>query len=66
MKNKLIRQLQLQKNKFAAVYYYIRSLMASNPIQTAKENLKVLFDEARKSVSRMLIGWKILFFYSLH
>lgn len=25
--------------------------MASNPIQTAKENLKVLFDEARKSVS---------------
>ncbi|XP_037030209.1 telomerase-binding protein EST1A isoform X2 [Bradysia coprophila] len=37
------------KNKFAAVYYYIRSLKASNPIQTAKENLKVLFDEARKS-----------------
>lgn len=37
------------KNKFAAVYYYIRSLKASNPIQTANENLKVLFDEARKS-----------------
>ncbi|KAJ6639859.1 Telomerase-binding protein EST1A [Pseudolycoriella hygida] len=41
--------IKLQKNKFAAVYYYIRSLMASNPIQTAKENLKVLFDEARKN-----------------
>lgn len=52
----ILNKILLQKNKFSAVYYYIRSLMASNPIQTAKENLKVLFDEARKSVSRTLIG----------
>lgn len=36
------------KRKFDAVYFHMRSLMSSNPIHSAKESLKVLFDEARK------------------
>lgn len=36
------------KRKIDAVYYYMRSLMASNPIQSAKESLLSLFDNNRK------------------
>ena len=34
-----------------AVYLYMRSLMASNPFQSARESLVSLFDENRKKVS---------------
>ena len=34
-----------------AVYYYMRNLMSSNPMDSAWENLKTLFDEIRKKVS---------------
>lgn len=40
----------LQKNKFDAVYYYMRSLMASNPFFTARDSLLALFDDNRKKV----------------
>lgn len=40
-----------QKRKFDAVYYHMRSLTASNPIHSARESLKVLFDETRKKVN---------------
>ncbi|CAL1271359.1 unnamed protein product [Larinioides sclopetarius] len=36
------------RRKLDAVYYYMRSLAASNPILTAKESLLSLFEEARK------------------
>lgn len=42
----------LQKRKVDAVYYYMRNLMSSNPITSAKENLATLFDEIRKKVRR--------------
>lgn len=32
------------------MYYYMRSLAASNPFLTAREGLLNLFDEARKKV----------------
>ncbi|XP_061607424.1 telomerase-binding protein EST1A isoform X2 [Phyllopteryx taeniolatus] len=35
------------KRKLDAVYYYMRSLAASNPILTAKESLTSLFEEAK-------------------
>lgn len=34
--------------RFDAVYYYVRSLLTSNSIQTAKESLLDLFDEIRR------------------
>ena len=40
----------LQKHKLDAVYYYMRSLAASNPFITARESLMSLFNEARKKV----------------
>ncbi|PSN43517.1 hypothetical protein C0J52_21207 [Blattella germanica] len=36
------------RRKLDAVYYYMRSLMASNPFQSARESLLSLFDESRK------------------
>ncbi|CAH1802167.1 unnamed protein product, partial [Owenia fusiformis] len=36
------------RRKLDAVYYYMRSLAASNPFLTARESLMALFDEARK------------------
>ncbi|KAF4519712.1 hypothetical protein B566_EDAN003962 [Ephemera danica] len=36
------------RRKLDAVYFYMRSLMASNPFQTARESLLALFDENRK------------------
>lgn len=41
---------KLQKRKLDAVYYYMRSLAASNPILTAKESLMSLFEEAKRKV----------------
>ena len=43
--------LCLQKHKLDAVYYYMRSLSATNPFLSAREGLNQLFDEARKKVS---------------
>lgn len=45
----------VQKRKLDAVYYYMRSLAASNPILTAKESLMSLFEEAKRKV------WTYLF-----
>ena len=36
------------RRKLDAVYYYMRSLAASNPFITARESLMTLFDDARK------------------
>ncbi|KAJ8915058.1 hypothetical protein NQ315_014313 [Exocentrus adspersus] len=36
------------RRKLDAVYYYMRSLMSSNPVPSARENLISLFDENRK------------------
>ncbi|XP_055903982.1 telomerase-binding protein EST1A [Eupeodes corollae] len=36
------------RKKLDAIYYHMRSLMSSNAIQSARESLKVLFDEIRK------------------
>ncbi|KAG5884605.1 hypothetical protein JTB14_024358 [Gonioctena quinquepunctata] len=36
------------RRKLDAVYYYMRSLMSSNPVPSARENLNSLFDENRK------------------
>lgn len=42
----------LQRRKLDAVYYYMRSLAASNPILTAKESLMSLFEETKRKVRR--------------
>ncbi|XP_053375984.1 telomerase-binding protein EST1A-like isoform X2 [Mercenaria mercenaria] len=42
------------KHKLDAVYYYMRSLAASNPFITARESLMSLFNEARKKYMRMM------------
>ncbi|KAK3550109.1 hypothetical protein QTP86_020662 [Hemibagrus guttatus] len=42
------------KRKLDAVYYYMRSLAASNPILTAKESLMSLFEESKRKVERRL------------
>ncbi|XP_030746868.1 uncharacterized protein LOC115875527 isoform X2 [Sitophilus oryzae] len=36
------------KRKLDAVYYYMRSLMSSNPVPSARESLISLFEESRK------------------
>ncbi|XP_055683331.1 telomerase-binding protein EST1A isoform X2 [Lutzomyia longipalpis] len=36
------------KRKVDAVYFYMRSLMSSNPFKSARESLLALFDETRK------------------
>ncbi|KAM6907322.1 telomerase-binding protein EST1A [Xenentodon cancila] len=41
------------KRKLDAVYYYMRSLAASNPILTAKESLMSLFEEAKRKVEQL-------------
>ncbi|RUS90682.1 hypothetical protein EGW08_001582, partial [Elysia chlorotica] len=38
------------RRKLDAVYYYMRSLAASNPILTARESLMSIFDEVRRKV----------------
>ncbi|XP_052423477.1 telomerase-binding protein EST1A isoform X1 [Carassius gibelio] len=41
------------KRKLDAVYYYMRSLAASNPILTAKESLMTLFEEAKRKADQI-------------
>ncbi|KTG43957.1 hypothetical protein cypCar_00009545 [Cyprinus carpio] len=41
------------KRKLDAVYYYMRSLAASNPILTAKESLMSLFEEAKRKADQI-------------
>ncbi|KAI5619998.1 telomerase-binding protein EST1A [Silurus asotus] len=41
------------KRKLDAVYYYMRSLAASNPILTAKESLMSLFEEVKRKVQQI-------------
>ncbi|KAI5099801.1 telomerase-binding protein EST1A, partial [Silurus meridionalis] len=41
------------KRKLDAVYYYMRSLAASNPILTAKESLMSLFEEVKRKVEQI-------------
>ncbi|XP_057176862.1 telomerase-binding protein EST1A [Triplophysa rosa] len=41
------------KRKLDAVYYYMRSLAASNPILTAKESLMSLFEEAKRKADQV-------------
>ncbi|KAI4871334.1 hypothetical protein NFI96_003129 [Prochilodus magdalenae] len=41
------------KRKLDAVYYYMRSLAASNPILTAKESLMSLFEEAKRKTEQI-------------
>lgn len=43
-----------QRRKLDAVYYYMRSLMASNPFHSARESLITLFDENRKKVKKLI------------
>lgn len=40
-----------QKRPLDIVYYYIRSLTASNPIISARDALVAMFDDIRKRVS---------------
>ncbi|KAJ8976809.1 hypothetical protein NQ317_012368 [Molorchus minor] len=49
------------RRKLDAVYYYMRSLMSSNPVPSAKENLISLFDENRKKVSQNAVFLIIMF-----
>lgn len=51
-----IRKYLLQRRKLDAVYYYMRSLMSSNPVTSAKEHLVSLFDENKKKVSTTLLN----------
>lgn len=55
----------LQKRKLDAVYYYMRSLAASNPILTAKESLMSLFEEAKRKVwhTSVLNFFQMIFFF---
>ncbi|XP_078044593.1 uncharacterized protein LOC144474030 isoform X1 [Augochlora pura] len=46
--NQLALLAHYARRKLDAVYYYMRSLMASNPFQSARESLIGLFDENRK------------------
>ncbi|KAI4500592.1 hypothetical protein M0802_004184 [Mischocyttarus mexicanus] len=46
--NQLALLAHYAKRKLDAVYYYMRSLMASNPFHSARESLLALFDENRK------------------
>lgn len=51
------------------MYYYMRSLAASNPILTAKESLMSLFEETKRKVSgdvgRVIPSYKNVFFLVL-
>lgn len=55
----------LQRKKFDAVYYYMRSLMASNPFFTARDSLLALFDENRKKVSAEIFASRTFVFIFL-
>ncbi|XP_049823827.1 uncharacterized protein LOC109600502 isoform X3 [Aethina tumida] len=46
--NQLALLAVYSRRKLDAVYFYMRSLMSSNPVPSAKENLEVLFYEIRK------------------
>ncbi|RWS26352.1 telomerase-binding protein EST1A-like protein [Leptotrombidium deliense] len=46
--NQLALLAMYGRRKLDAVYYYMRSLAASNPFQSARENLLGIFDEVRK------------------
>ncbi|KAL7026979.1 hypothetical protein ACKWTF_005254 [Chironomus riparius] len=46
--NQLALLAVYSKRKIDAVYFYMRSLMSSNPFLAAKESLVALFDEIRK------------------
>ena len=48
--NQLAVVAVLTKRKLDAVYYYCRSLLASNPIWTAKDRLTSIFHEIQKKV----------------
>ncbi|XP_014206060.1 telomerase-binding protein EST1A [Copidosoma floridanum] len=41
------------RRKLDAVYYYMRSLMASSPVHSARESLIAMFDENRKKYESM-------------
>ncbi|XP_078695034.1 telomerase-binding protein EST1A-like isoform X2 [Branchiostoma floridae x Branchiostoma belcheri] len=41
------------RRKMDAVYFYMRSLAASNPFVTARESLMTLFEEVRRKVTQM-------------
>ncbi|XP_026582089.1 telomerase-binding protein EST1A-like, partial [Pseudonaja textilis] len=41
------------RRKLDAVYYYMRSLAASNPILTAKESLTSLFEETKRKAEQL-------------
>uniref|UniRef100_A0A2K5Y4M1 Telomerase-binding protein EST1A n=1 Tax=Mandrillus leucophaeus TaxID=9568 RepID=A0A2K5Y4M1_MANLE len=43
------------RRKLDAVYYYMRSLAASNPILTAKESLMSLFEETKRKLNKRFI-----------
>lgn len=60
--NQLALLAVYEKRKLDAVYYYMRSLMASNPFQSAKDSLLTLFEEYRRKVSQCSMGY--LFFGS--
>lgn len=46
----------LANRKLDSVYFYIRSLAASNPILTAREKLTTIFYELQKKVSILSIS----------
>jgi len=45
----------LANRKLDAVYFYIRSLSASNPILTAREKLTTIFYDIQKKVRKVII-----------
>ncbi|KAF6097224.1 SMG6 nonsense mediated mRNA decay factor [Phyllostomus discolor] len=47
------KPLHKTRRKLDAVYYYMRSLAASNPILTAKESLMSLFEETKRKAEQM-------------
>ncbi|XP_048648848.1 telomerase-binding protein EST1A isoform X2 [Marmota marmota marmota] len=47
------KPLRKMRRKLDAVYYYMRSLAASNPILTAKESLMSLFEETKRKAEQM-------------
>lgn len=52
--------ITLQKRKIDAVYYFMRSIMSSNPVHSAKESLIGIFDENRKKVSNYCVFLKFI------
>lgn len=54
MKIYLLFYFFIKRKKLDAVYYYMRSLMASNPFPSARESLITMFDENRKKVNKKI------------